>query len=379
MTHNVPSLVPRTRSSRTSCGICDRELRVQRGTRVIELLEVLRFRSSYLNLPRVLTNFGIGPLAAVAAFLLAILATPAAAQDYPSRPITLIVPYAAGGGNDLMARTAAEKMSKTLGQQIVIENRGGAGGSIATRQIAKAEPDGYTLGLGGTGTLAINPTLYANVGYDPRRDFAPVGLIATSALVVCVHPALPVRSIPDLIALAKKEPGKLNYASAGTGSGIHLGTEYFATMAGIKLTHIPYKGSSPALTDLIGGHVAIYFSSLPPAVGLVKEGKVRALAVTSAKRSPIFPDLPTVAESALPGYEAVLHYGIVAPAGTPRPIIDKLSTALRAAVMSEDLKSRLADDGAEPLPSTPEEYAADIDREETKWSAIIKASGAKAE
>jgi tripartite-type tricarboxylate transporter receptor subunit TctC len=379
MTHNVLSLVPRTRSSRTSCGICDRELRVQRGTRVIELLVVLRFRSSYLNLPRVLTNFGIGPLAAVAAFLLAILAAPAAAQDYPSRPITLIVPYAAGGGNDLMARTAAEKMSKTLGQQIVIENRGGAGGSIATRQIAKAEPDGYTLGLGGTGTLAINPTLYANVGYDPRRDFAPIGLIATSALVVCVHPSLPVRSIPDLIALANKEPGKLNYASAGTGSGIHLGTEYFATMAGIKLTHIPYKGSSPALTDLIGGHVAIYFSSLPPAVGLVKEGKVRALAVTSAKRSPIFPDLPTVAESALPGYEAVLHYGIVAPAGTPRPIIDKLSTALRAAVMSEDLKSRLADDGAEPQPSTPEEYAADIDREETKWSAIIKASGAKAE
>jgi tripartite-type tricarboxylate transporter receptor subunit TctC len=315
----------------------------------------------------------------VAAFLLAILATPAAAQDYPSRPITLIVPYAAGGGNDLMARTAAEKMSRTLGQQIVIENRGGAGGSIATRQIAKAEPDGYTLGLGGTGTLAINPTLYANVGYDPRRDFTPIGLIATSALVLCVHPSLPVRSIPDLIAHAKKDPGKLNYASAGTGSGIHLGTEYFATMAGIKLTHIPYKGSSPALTDLIGGHVAIYFSSLPPAVGLVKEGKVRALAVTSAKRSPIFPDLPTVAEAALPGYEAVLHYGIVAPAGTPRPIIDKLGAALRAAVMSEDLKSRLADDGAEPLPSTPEEYAADIDREETKWSAIVKTSGVKAE
>jgi tripartite-type tricarboxylate transporter receptor subunit TctC len=316
---------------------------------------------------------------AVAAFLVAILAAPAGAQHYPSRPITLIVPYAAGGGNDLMARTAAEKMSRTLGQQIVIENRGGAGGSIATRQIAKAEPDGYALGLGGTGTLAINPTLYANVGYDPRKDFAPVGLIATSALVVCVHPSLPVRSIPDLIALAKKEPGKLNYASAGTGSGIHLGTEYFSTMAGIKLTHIPYKGSSPALTDLIGGHVAIYFSSLPPAVGLVKEGKVRALAVTSAKRSPIFPDLPTVAEAALPGYEAVLHYGIVAPAGTPRAIIDKLSAALRAAVMSEDLKSRLADDGAEPLPSTPEEYAADIDREETKWSAIVKTSGAKAE
>jgi tripartite-type tricarboxylate transporter receptor subunit TctC len=315
------------------------------------------------------------------AIVAAIIGVPAAAaaQDYPSRPITLIVPYAAGGGNDVMARAAADKMSRTLGQQIVIENRGGAGGSIATRQIAKSAPDGYTLGLGGTGTLAINPTLYANAGYDPRKDFAPVGLIATSALVVCVHPSLPVRSIPDLIALAKREPGKLNYASAGAGSGIHLGTEYFATMAGIKLTHVPYKGSSPALTDLVGGHVAIYFSSLPPAVGLVKEGKVRALAVTGAKRSPIFPDLPTVAEAALPGYEAVLHYGIVAPAGTPRAIIDKLSAALRAAVMSDDLKTRLADDGAEPLPSTPEEYAADIDREETKWSAIVKASGAKGE
>lgn len=304
---------------------------------------------------------------------------PAQAQDYPSRPITLIVPYAAGGGNDLMARTAAEKMSKTLGQQIVIENRGGAGGSIATRAIAKAAADGYTLGLGGTGTLAINPTLYSNVGYDPRKDFAPVGLIATSALVVCVHPSLSARSIGELIALAKTQPAKLNYASAGTGSGIHLGTEYFATMAGIKLAHIPYKGSGPALTDLVGGHVAIYFSSLPPALGLVKEGKVRALAVTGAKRSPIFPDLPTVAEAALPGYEAVLHYGIVAPAGTPRPIIDTLGAALRAAVMSEDLKARLTDDGAEPLASTPEEYAADIDREETKWSAIVKASGAKAE
>src|SRR4029077_12203095 len=175
----------------------------------------------------------------------------------------------------------------------------------------------------------------------------------------------------------KKTPGTLTYASAGTGSGIHLGSEYFVATAGIKLTHVPYKGSSPALTDLIGGHVGIYFSSLPPAVALVKEGKVRALAVTSAKRSPIFPDLPTVAEAALPGYEAVLHYGIVAPAGTPQPIIDKLGAALRAAGTSEKLRPRLPEEGAEPLVSTPEEYAADIDREETKWSAIVKASGAK--
>ena len=303
----------------------------------------------------------------------------AAAQDYPTRPITLVVPYAAGGGNDVMARIVAEKMSKSLGQQIVIENKGGAGGSIATRQIAKAAPDGYTLGLGGTGTLAINPTLYPNVGYDPRKDFAPVGLIATSALVVLVHPGVAAKSIAELIALAKREPGKLNYASAGSGSGIHLGSELLAQMAGIKLTHIPYKGSSPALTDLLGGHVAIYLSSLPPAIALVREGKVRALAVTGPARSPIFPDLPTVAEAALPGYEAVLHYGIVAPAGTPQPIIGKLSVALKAALAESDVRARILADGAEPLPTTPAEYAADIDAEETKWSAIVKMSGAKVE
>jgi tripartite-type tricarboxylate transporter receptor subunit TctC len=325
---------------------------------------------------RVIVN---GARAAALVLPLAFFPLEAVAQDYPSRPITLIVPYAAGGGNDVMARVAAEKMSKALGQQIVIENRGGAGGSIATRQIAKAAPDGYTLGLGGTGTLAINPTLYANVGYDPRRDFAPIGLIATSALVVLLNPAVPARTIAELIALARQEPGKLTFASAGAGSGIHLAAEYFATLAGIKIVHVPYKGSAPALTDLIGGHVSMYFSSLPPAIGLMKDGKVRALAVTGARRSPLFPDLPTVAETGLPGFEAVLHYGIVAPAGTPKSVIDKLSVALRDAVMSEELKEKLAKDGAEPLPSTPEEYAADIDREESKWSAIVKKSGAKAE
>src|SRR5688572_5028508 len=288
-------------------------------------------------------------------------AAPAAAQDYPNRPITLVVPYAAGGGNDVMARAAADRMSKTLGQQIVIENRGGAGGSIATRQIAKSAPDGYTLGLGGTGTLAINPTLYPNVGYDPRKDFAPIGLIAMSALVVLVHPNIEAKSIGELIALARREPGKLNYASAGAGSGIHLGSELLAHMAGIRLTHIPYKGSGPALTDLLGGHVAIYLSSLPPAIALVREGKVRALAVTGPARSPIFPDLPTVAEAALPGYEAVLHYGIVAPAGTPQPIVEKLNGALRAALADADVRARIVADGAEPLPTTPAEYAADID------------------
>ena len=320
--------------------------------------------------------FAPKPSVPAAALLAAVMALPAVAQDYPSRPITLVVPYAAGGGNDAMARIVGEKMSKTLGAQMVIENRGGAGGSIATRQVAKAAPDGYTLVIGGTGTLAINPTLYGNVGYDPRRDFAPVGLIGTSALVVLVHPSLPVHAVKDLIALAKKEPGKLNCASAGAGSGIHLSTEYFLSEAGIHVTHIPYKGSGPALTDLVGGHVAIYFSSMPPAIGLVKEGKVRALAVTGAQRSPLFPDIPTVAEAALPGFEAVLHYGIVGPAGMPRAVVEKLNAALRAAVTSDDFKARLAADGTEPMASTPEEYAADIDREETKWSAIVRKSGA---
>jgi tripartite-type tricarboxylate transporter receptor subunit TctC len=314
----------------------------------------------------------------IASVIAAALATPALAQDYPTHPLTLIVPYAAGGGNDVMARIVADKMGAALGQPIVVENRGGAGGSIATRAVAHAAPDGYTLGLGGTGTLAIDPSLYPNVGYDPRKDFAPIGLIATSALVVLVHPSVPAKTIPELIALAKQEPGKLTFASAGVGSGIHLGAELFAAMAGIKLTHIPYKGSAPALTDLIGGHVSIYFSSLPPAIGLVQDGKVRALAVTGPERSKIFPDLPTVAEAALPGYAAVLHYGIVAPARTPKPVVDKLAAALRVAIASPDVASKIAADGAEVMGMTPEQYAADIDREEAKWSEVVRRSGAKA-
>jgi tripartite-type tricarboxylate transporter receptor subunit TctC len=314
----------------------------------------------------------------IAALGVAVLSVPLAqAQDYPSRTITLVVPYAAGGGNDAMARIVADHMSRTLGQQIVIENRGGAGGTIATRAVAKSAPDGYTLVIGGTGTLAVNPTLYANAGYDPRKDFAPVGLIATSALVILVHPKIEARSVKELIALAKKQPGTLNYASAGPGSGIHLATELFASMAGVKLTHVPYKGSSPALGDLLGGHVDIYFSSLPPAVGITAEGKVRALAVTGLTRSHVFPDLPTVVEAGLPGYEAVLHYGIAAPAGTPRPIVEKLNAALRRALAAPEARDLLIKTGAEPLPSTPEEYAADIDREETKWSRIVREVGVR--
>ena len=318
------------------------------------------------------------PAIALIAASLAVTA-PATAQDYPSRPITLVVPYAAGGGNDVMARIAADKMSKTLGQQIVVDNRPGAGGNIATRAVARAAPDGYTLVIGGTGTLAVNPTLYANAGYDPRKDFAPVGLIGDSALIMLVHPSIPARSVGELIELARKEPGKLNYASAGVGSGIHLGWILFEMMADVKLTHVPYRGTGPALTDLLGGHVAMYMSSLPSAIGIAREGKVRALAVTGSKRSAAFPDLPTVAEAALPGFEVVLQYGIVAPAGTPRPIIDKLNAALREALAAPDTIERMAKDGTEPRPSTPEEYAAAIDGEETKWSVVVKKSGAKAE
>src|SRR5450755_1535895 len=204
-------------------------------------------------------------------------------------------------------------------------------------------------------------------------------MIATNPMIFVINPSLPARNVQELIALAKAEPGKLNYASAGTGSGIHLGTVLFMQAAGIELTHVPYRGTGPALTDLLGGHVTIYFSSLPSAVGLVKDGKLRALAVTGAKRSPAFPDVPTVAEQGLPGFEAVLHYGIVAPAGTPRPIVDKLNAALRAALNTDEVHRRIATEGAEPLPTTSDEYATDIDREETKWSALVKKSGANVE
>jgi tripartite-type tricarboxylate transporter receptor subunit TctC len=316
--------------------------------------------------------------AALAAMML-IAPAAVSAADYPTRPITLVVPYAAGGGNDVIARIVAERMSASLGQPIVIENRGGAGGTIATRQVAKAEPDGHTL-LIATSSLAINPSLYPNVGYDPRKDFAAVGLIASSSNVVLVHPQVAAHSIKELIALAKRDEGKLTFASTGTGSSVHLAAELFAGMAGVKITHVPYKGSGPALNDLLGGHVTMMFSTMASAAGLVREGsKVRALAVTGATRSGLFPDLPTVAEAGLPGYEAVLHYGIVAPAGTPRPVVEKLNASLNAALASDEVKRRLAVEGAEALPVSPDEYTADIAKEEAKWSEIIRKSGMKAD
>ena len=320
----------------------------------------------------------------VAAALLALAGTmavavgSAAAADYPARPITLIVPYPAGGGNDVIARLVAAKMSASLGQPIVIENRGGAGSTIGTRDVARSAPDGYTL-LIATSSLAINPSLYPDAGYDPKKDFAPVGLIATSANLVLVRLSLAAPSISALIALAKQQTGKLNFASTGTGTSTHLAAALFAAMAGVKLTAIPFKGVAPAVTDLMGGYVDVMFCPTASVVGVVRDGKLRALAVTGAKRSPLFPQLPTVSEAGLPGYRAELHYGIVAPAGTPPPVIAALNAALNKALADADVRSRLAVDGAEALPGTPEAYAADIAGEEAKWSAIIKEAGVTAQ
>jgi tripartite-type tricarboxylate transporter receptor subunit TctC len=303
----------------------------------------------------------------------------AAAEDYPTRPIVLVSPFPPGGSVSLVARIVAEKMGETLGQSIIVENRGGAGGTIGARLVAKSPPDGYTLLLGYTGTLAIGPSMYPNAGFDPRKDFAPIGRIGTAPTMLVVHPGLPVHSVAELIAYAKAHPGEVNFGSAGIGTVGHLGGELLATMAGIRLVHVPYKGTGPAITDLLGGHIPMMITPIPTAHGHVASGALRALAVTSAERSSLLPDLPTVAESGLPGYEAALRYGLVAPAATPRPIIERLNKELRVALAADDVRQRLAADGGEPLPSTPEQYAADIDREETTWSKVVNTLGLKGE
>jgi tripartite-type tricarboxylate transporter receptor subunit TctC len=301
------------------------------------------------------------------------------ADDFPNRPITLIVPFPPGGSTTIVGRIVADKMGEALKQSIVVDNRGGAGGTIGSRAVAKSPPDGYTILLGYTGTLAIGPTLYGNVGYDPRKDFEPIGRIGTAPNTLVVHPSLPVQTVAELIAYAKANPGKVNYGSAGIGTVSHVCGEYFATVAGVKITHVPYKGTGPAIIDLLGGHIPMAFAPVPATHENAKTGRLRMLAVTSAARSTLLPDIPTIAETALPGFEAVLRYGLVAPPGTPRAIIEKLNAALNTALTSEDVRARLAVEGAEPLPSTPAEYGADIDREETQWSKVVKASGAKAE
>ena len=316
----------------------------------------------------------------IAAALLgaAVTCAPASAQDYPTKPITLVVPFPAGGGNDALARLVAEKMSRALGQQVVVENRGGAGGTIATRAVAKTVPDGYTILLSYTGTLAINPSLYPNAGYDPRKDFAPIGLIGSLPSVLVVHPSLPVHSVVELIAYAKANPGKINYAFV-PGTVGHISTELFAKTAGIELTKIPYKGNGDALGNLIGGHVSMMVLAIVPIIGNVKAGTLRALAVTSGERSALLPDVPPIADAGLPGFAAVIRYGLAAPPGTPRPIIERLNKELRAALAADDLRAKLAADGAVPEPGSPEDYAAAIDADEKKWAPIVKSLNLKFE
>src|SRR6267154_736075 len=266
--------------------------------------------------------------------------TRAFAADYPDRPITLIIPFPPGGSTTIVIRSVSDKLGEALNQQIVIDNRAGAGGTVGTRALAKSDPDGYTIGLGYTGTLAIGPNLYSNVGYDPRKDFSSIGRIATAPNTLVVHPSFPAKTVAEFIAYAKANPGKVNYGSAGIGTVSHVCGEYFANVAGIKLTHIPYKGTGPAIIDLLGGHIPMAFAPVPATHDNAQTGKLRMLAVTSAVRSTLLPEVPTIAEAALPGFEAVLRYGLVAPPGTPRAIIARLNAALNTALATEDVRAR---------------------------------------
>jgi tripartite-type tricarboxylate transporter receptor subunit TctC len=297
-----------------------------------------------------------------------------AAEDYPVRPITLIVPYPPGGGVDTMGRIVGQKLSTALGQQVVIENRPGAGGMIGTRVAVKAAPDGYTLVMTLTG-LSLGP----NPGYDVAKDIAPIGLIAFTPVIVMAHPSLPVKSIADVIALAKKEPGKLAVGTPPPPTMNYFAVELFKIMAGVDVSIITYKGTAPLTNDLLGGHVLLGFNTIPASIGQIEAGQLHPLAVAAAARSTTLPDVPTAGESGLPGFEAGFYYGLSAPAGTPRPIIERLNKELRLAITSEDMQKRLVAEGADPVPSTPEEYAVNLEREEARWGALIKKIGLKFE
>jgi tripartite-type tricarboxylate transporter receptor subunit TctC len=304
---------------------------------------------------------------------------PAQAQTYPNRAITLVIPFAPGGSTSIVGRGVADKMGELLGEKVVVDNRPGAGGTVGTKAVAKSEPDGYTLVLGYTGTLAIGPSLYKNVGYDPRKDFAPIGMIGNAPNSLVVNPSFPAKTVAELIAYAKANPGKVNFGSAGAGTASHITGEYFARAAGITLVHVPYKGTGPAMTDLLGGHIPMAFAPIPASHANIAAGTLRGLAVTSTTRSSLLPDVPTIAESALPGFDASLYYGLAAPAGTPRPIIDKLNKALREALASDVVKKQLTLDGTEITAGTPEDYADFIDKDEKKWAGLVKASGVEQE
>ena len=316
--------------------------------------------------------------AAVAAVAIGICGG-ALAQDYPTRTVSLVVPYPPGGGVDTLARVVAEKLSGALGQQVVVDNRAGGSGLVGTRAFIKSAPDGYTLFLGHTGSISINPSLYANSGLDPRKDFAPIGLIASMPVALLAHPSFPAKTIGDVVAIAKREGTKFNIGTSAVGTGGYLSAELFKSIAGIDAAIIPYKGTGQVMNDLLGNHVPVAFGVLPPALGNLQAGTLRAIAVLSPTRFSLLPDVPTANESGLPGFESVLHYGLLAPAGTPRPVIERLNTALRALVETEQVKARILAEGGDPLTSTPEEYAKDIDSEETKWGTLVRKLNLKVE
>jgi tripartite-type tricarboxylate transporter receptor subunit TctC len=312
----------------------------------------------------------------IIAAAVALFGSPASAQDYPTRPITLVVPLPPGGTNDTLARAVADKLSTGLGQQVVVENRpAGGSGTVASRAVVKGPADGYTLLLAYTTTVATAPAMLPNVGYDARKDFAPVGLIGSAPALLLVHPSATYRSAGEMIADIKRSNQPLQVGVPSVGSVNHLAAVLFAHQAGVKFEYIPYKGSAPLNTDLVGGHVKVGFNPIPPSRAAIEGKLIRALAATSAKRSSMYPDLPTVAESGLPGYDAVLTYGIAVAPGTPLPIVDKLNKVLRAALATDDVKRRLQQEGAEPMPSSPEEHAKVIDGEISKWSELIKSAG----
>jgi tripartite-type tricarboxylate transporter receptor subunit TctC len=301
----------------------------------------------------------------------------AADPSWPTRPIHFVVPYPPGGPLDTVARLTAQKVSADLGQPIVVDNKPGAGGNIGAEFVARAAPDGYTLLLGAVATHAINPTLYRSIPYDAQRDFEPVTQLASTPNVLIVNPSLPVKDVREFIAYAKAHPNQLNFGSGSTGSAGHLAGELFKRMAGVEMTHVPYKGAAPAMQDLMAGQVQLMFDNLASALGPIKGGKVRALAVTTAKRTPLAPDLPTIAESGLPGFDINTWFGVFVPAKTPKAIVERLHDEFVKALASPDVRSKMLALGAEPVGNTPEQFAAYIRSEAQKYAKVVKASGAK--
>ena len=301
-------------------------------------------------------------------------------QAYPAKPVRMVVPYPAGGYYDLLARVIGQKLGEMWGQTLVVDNRAGANGIVGTELVAKSAPDGYTLEMGGIGPHGINPSLYGKLPYDAVRDFAPVIHVANAPNVLVVHPSVPAASVAQLIALAKARPGQLNYASNGSGSSPHLSAEMFASMAGIKIQHVPYKGSAPAVADILAGQVTLLFGTMGDVVPHIRAGKLRALAVTGARRIPALPDVPTMIEAGVPGYEAVAWFGVMAPAATPRPIVLKLNQDIARTMQMPDVLDKITAQGsAEIVGGSPEQFGAFVRAEIAKWAKIIKQSGAKAD